>query len=171
MADYVNLTKSTSQTNCTKSSLCLKALEKNSLMNKNLECLWFLPNKALFIIKMDLKIFSRFISSSRLSSTTIDSKWDCRWPSKNDTLETRALFRYEPPSMQKLALFCVSIQLTRFTWHDFHSTIICYQLKRHCEMTNELFLRLFIIFIPLQNLQDEVSGLFMATGKFIKSEQ
>lgn len=63
--------------------------------------------------------------------------------------------------------FCVSIRLTRFTWHDFHMTIICYQNSdRHFECvvfflppSSPIVSALHRNFMPLHNHQDEVSGL------------
>lgn len=54
--------------------------------------------------------------------------------------------------------FCVSIRLTRFTWHDFHMAIICYQNSdRHLSALSSSCPRR----LPLFLLFTEISCLFI----------
>lgn len=118
MEDCVDLIKSTSQSDWRKS----KALEEQLNEKKDVECLWFRISPELFVIKIDSTFLSppfRFLSTTQRKLST--NKWDFQWPSKTDTSKSRALFCCWAPSMQITMLFCVSIRLTRFTWHAFHA--------------------------------------------------
>lgn len=164
MEYYVNLIKAsrTKLLVCIKSSLCLRSLENH------LKCLWFLPKTKVVVHHQNEFKALGFLMTGEISTDRhkrefheSTRKWHFE---KSGIVSVREIISLRIV----LKMFCVSIQLTQFSWHIFHTTIICYQWQT---IRTKCFENFFFCCFSLHDFmssyrEDEISGLFR--WKFIK---